>query len=297
MAEEPEARPETERGLERVDEARRYTAVIVKRNDEWRRHPDDTLEHAIEEGAAQVDRRVGSLLLSAIAAGLILGFSAMAVAVMAALVGPVEGMEAELQRRLWMAVVYPLGFVVVVLSGTELFTEQTATAMYPVLDGRRRPAAVLRVWSVVLLGNLLGAAVAAALLVAAEPVVHAAPGYAVLAHHLTDFAVGPLFVSSLLAGWLMGLAGWLVLSSPPDVSQLASIYIATFLIGLGGLHHSIAGAVEAFVGVLYVADFGVLDALGFLAVAVPGNLVGGAVFVAALNYGHIRRSRAVDDDG
>lgn len=280
----------TSRELERRAEANTFVPVILKRIDQHRRHPDDTLEHAVREGIEQCKRPTLSLLLSAIAAGLMLGFTAMAAGVVASFT--VEGgAPPTLASRLAIALVYPLGFVMVVIAGTELFTEQTATAVYPVLDKRAPIRGMLRVWGVVLAGNLVGACISAALLTAANPVIHAAPGYAVLGAHLTAYGPWALLASSVLAGWLMGIGSWLVLASPPEMSQMVSIYLATFLIGLGGLHHSIAGGVEAFVALFMVEGFGALDAAYFLVVAVPGNLIGGAIFVAALNYGHIRRSR------
>ena len=284
----------TPRSHERRVEAERYAPVIVKRVDERRRHPDDTLEHAVVAGAEQCDRKPFSLLLSAVAAGLILGFTAMAVAIVATYTGG-DGVTTDtLLHRLGKAVVYPLGFVVVIMSGTELFTEHTATAVYPVLDRRTALRKMLRLWGLVLAGNLLGALAAAGLLALCEPVLLAGPGYAQLAHHLIAFDPLPLLGSAVLAGWMMGMSAWLVLSTPADVSQIVCVYIVTFLIGLGGLHHSIAGAVEAFVGLLTVPGFGAADAVYFLLIAVPGNLIGGSIFVAALNYAHIRQSRQAE---
>lgn len=72
---------ESLRQEERKAEDKDYIPVINKRTDEKRRHPDDALQNAIDEGLEQLNRPTLSLILSAIAAGLIVGFSAMAVAV------------------------------------------------------------------------------------------------------------------------------------------------------------------------------------------------------------------------
>ena len=74
---ETQDQSKTEREIERQEEDRE----IVKRTDESLRHPDDILENAIAEGLEQLERRTLSLFLSAMAAGLILGFTAMSVAV------------------------------------------------------------------------------------------------------------------------------------------------------------------------------------------------------------------------
>ena len=104
----------TERSKERALEDDQCVPVIVKRSDALRRHPDDALEHTIQEGLEQLERPILSLFLSSIAAGLIVGFSAMAVAVV---VVATADLESPLWSRLLIAAVYPLGFVMCVMSG------------------------------------------------------------------------------------------------------------------------------------------------------------------------------------
>lgn len=281
----------TERSVERSREDESFAGVIVKRTDETRRHPDDVLEDAVHAGYEQLHRPPLSLALSAVAAGLMLSFTAMAVAV--ATLETADGSSA-LVARFAPALVYPLGFVLCIMSGTQLFTEHTATAVYPVLDGRSPVRALLRLWAVVLAGNLIGAAAGAGLLTAADAVVGARGGYVALGRHLVEFGAVPLLMSSLLAGWLMALGGWLVLATLPGLSQIAMVYIVTLLIGIGGLHHSIAGSVEMFTAILASDEFGAGAAVRFIALSVAGNLLGGFFFVAVLNYGHIRRSQALN---
>lgn len=164
----------TERAAQRHLEDERYLPVIVKRTDEARRHPDDILSYAIHEGLEQLQRPGFSLMLSAVAAGLILGSTAMSVAVASQIVQASPWPWAE---RLALALVYPLGFVVCLMSGTELFTEHTATAVYPVLDRQASWKSLLRLWGLVLSGNLLGAAVVSGLLALADDVIGARQGY------------------------------------------------------------------------------------------------------------------------
>lgn len=284
----PAAQKSSRRTAERRAEEQEYVPVLVKRIDEVRRHPDDILESAINEGCQQHSRTTFSLFLSSIAAGLILGFTAMAVAVATVALSEVE---VPLLRRLGTAVVYPLGFVVCIMSGSQLFTEHTATALYPVLDGRSPLRSLLRVWSIVIIGNLLGALISAYLLVQADPVIGAEQGYVEIGRHLVSQSFVPLFVSSLLAGWLMAQGGWLVFSTPPGLSQPFSIYVVTFLIGIGGLHHSIAGAVEMAAAFLSASEFTLNQSLSFVSIALFGNCVGGSCFVALLNYAHIRQTQ------
>ena len=57
----------------------------------------------------------------------------MAVGIVTVVVAPLH--DWPLLSRLLVALAYPLGFVVCLTSGAELFTEHTATAVYPVPGG------------------------------------------------------------------------------------------------------------------------------------------------------------------
>jgi formate/nitrite transporter FocA (FNT family) len=72
-----------------------------------------------------------------------------------------------------------------------------------------------------------------------------------------------------------------------------SVYAVTFVIGLGGLHHSIAGAVEMMLALWSSREFTLAAAAAFLGVSLIGNLVGGSTFVALLNHAHIRTMQTV----
>jgi len=286
--------PTTERGFRRWEEDERFVPVIIKRTDEARRHPDDVLSIAIEKGAEQLTRTPVSLLLSALTAGLILGFTPMGVAITYEIA---EGLQIPLAGRLAAAFVYPLGFVFCIMSGAELFTEHTAMAVYPVLDRRVGVRRLLRLWGLVLAGNLIGALLTASLLsIVGDIIANEASIIEVGRKAMAPDAL-PMLVSAVLAGWLMALGSWLVLTTPPTMAQIVCIYMVTFTIGLGGLHHSIAGAAEVFASLLISDDQGLARTLWFIVLTSVGNLTGGTVFVALLNYAHIRASQTVKGSG
>ncbi len=286
---EPESLVETERSKEREEEDQKFVPVIVKRTDESRRHPDDTLEQAVKDGLEQIERRGWSLFLSASAGGLILGSSALLVGVVGAAVRPL--VESQSLVRIATSFVYPIGYIICILSGSQLFTEHTATAVYPVLDRKATVGGLVRLWVLVIAGNLLGTTCAAGLLAAAEPVVQAADGYHLAARHVLDADMGPLLASAVLAGWLMAVAAWLTVASPHASGQIMCIYMVTFVIGIGGLHHSIAGSTEWLVAMFTGDQVTLAAGARFTGLALLGNLIGGSVFVATLNYVHIRGSQ------
>lgn len=278
----------TDREEKRILEDQNYVPVILKRTDECKVHPDDILERAIEEGEEQLIRPKLSLFLSSIAAGLILGFSAMAVAVVSQAMGPDTPVLIE---RIAVALVYPLGFIICIMSGSELFTEHTATAVYPVLDRRQKVKSLFRLWSIVIAGNLTGTFLSSILITSASDVISANQGYLEVASHLVHYGFGTLLISAILAGWLMAQGAWMLLGTPPQSSQMICIFLVTFVIGIGGLHHSIAGSAEIFTAVMISETYTWSQAFYFVSTALLGNLIGGSIFVAILNYAHIRHTQ------
>lgn len=93
----------------------------------------------------------------------------------------------------------------------------------------------------------------------------------------------------IFAGWLIALMVWLLPAA--ESSRLWIIIIITYLVGLGGLAHSIAGSVE----VLYIVATGTTSwgayFGGFMVPALLGNIFGGVTLVAALNYGQVAPQR------
>lgn len=286
----PERGMQSERTIQRLEEEHEYASVIIKRNDAAFKHPDDVLQMAIDDGAEQVIRPAWSLILSAISAGLILGFAAMSVSFIVTLMP--ETASANF-KRLGMGLVYPLGFIVCIMSRTELFTEHTALAVYPYLERMCSLKKLIRLWMLVLVGNLIGTMISSFLLYLGEPIIQAESGYTYVAQHLVHFTGGQIFVSAMLAGWLMALGSWIVMAVSTSSAQILGIYIVTFLIGIGGLHHCIAGSAELFTAYLINGAVSVQEILHTLVFAIIGNLVGGSFFVAILNYGHIRKTQVV----
>lgn len=235
-----------------------------------------------EEGEDELARSVSALAWSGLAAGLSMGFSLV-----------VEGLlHHYLPDAGWRPLIasfgYTTGFVIVVLGRQQLFTENTLTGVIPVLTRRDRASlmALLRLWSVVLLANLLGAGLFAALAAGApvfEPNLH--QDFLEIGRHAASGGFVALFIQAILAGWLIGLMVWLLPGA--GSSRLAVILLITYIVALGGFAHIIAGSVE----VLYLVLSGEKSFLSYLIdYVVPvltGNIVGGGALVAMLNHAQV----------
>ena len=102
------------------------------------------------------------------------------------------------------------------------------------------------------------------------------------AEHVLGFEWWVIFGSAVLAGWMMGVAAWLVTSARDTISRIVLVTLITGSIGFLGLHHSIVGNIEVFAALMYGTYVDITSYLMFLVVVLIGNTVGGVVFVAVL---------------
>jgi len=244
----------------------------------------------LTEGESELERSSSVLFWSGLAAGLSMGFSMFG-----------EGLlTAHLADAPWRPLVakfgYCFGFVAVVLGRQQLFTENTLTPILPLLQHRdaKTFANVARLWSVVLVANLIGAAAVGAVAVL-TPAFDAEVQRSFVEIGREELARGfaVTLLRAIFAGWLIALMVWLMPFA--ETSRLWVIIAITYLVGLGGFAHIIAGTVAASAAAA-AGEAGVATAI--LDWGVPcllGNIIGGVVLVALLNHGQVASGEAGDD--
>ena len=235
-----------------------------------------------EEGERELNRPSRALALSGLAAGLSMGFSLVAQGLL----------HAYLPAAPWRPLIdnlgYSVGFFIVVMGRQQLFTENTLTAMLPLLahPDWHTFFKVARLWLVILVANLVGA------LIFATIVEHTAifpaniqASFGEIAQHSLRGGFGLTILRGIFAGWLIALMVWLLPAS--ESTKLHIIILLTYLVALGGFAHIIAGSVD----VLYLVNTGAVSwdgyLLGFMLPTLIGNIIGGVSLVAALNFGQV----------
>jgi formate/nitrite transporter FocA (FNT family) len=232
-----------------------------------------------QDGEYALEETSSALLWSGLAAGLSMGFSLIA-----------EGLlRAHLPEASWTALVskfgYTAGFLIVVLGRQQLFTEQTLTAILPLLGPDRRIGTlpnVLRLWTVVLTANIAGTAIVSAATAwspAFPPEIHQAfssIGNDAMSH---DFAT--MLVRGIYAGFLIAVMIWLLPGA--GAARLWIVVLLTYLVALGSFTHIVAGSAECLY-VVFRGERSPLEYLGYFVPTLIGNAVGGVTFVAALAH-------------
>jgi formate-nitrite transporter family protein len=141
-------------------------------------------------------------------------------------------------------------------------------------------------WGIVYVSNLLAAAAFAVLAVQLASAMKLAEpaAFGLIGHELTRHSGGAILLSSLLAGWLMGLMSWLVSAARETISQIFVVWLIAFAIGFLGLHHVVTGTVEVLAAVYAGANVSWTAYWRFLAWATLGNVLGGLIFALLIRY-------------
>jgi formate/nitrite transporter FocA (FNT family) len=246
----------------------------------------------VEKNAKEeLKRSTLSLAISGLTGGIFMGLSALGVGIALAHLG--SGAGAFMVSRMF----YPLGFIVVILGRSQLFTENTLYPVALVLTQPRQIWNTMRLWATVLPANVAGALVFAMLagLTRAMPadVVQAMGALGLEAVH---HPAATIFWSGVVGGWIIATAAWLVSGSHSITGSVMIIWALTFVVGLGNFAHCIATSGEVLIAVLthqlpwsaYPQWFGP---------AVAGNICGGVVMVTLLEYGQAVLSGQGERDG
>ena len=264
-------------GLSNVSEAERKVIEDHSR-------PNAALLHETirAEGESELERPISALLLSGFAAGLAMGFSLIAESLI----------RSHLPDAPWRDLVskfgYAAGFIIVVLGRQQLFTENTLTPILPLLyhRDRRTLLRVARLWGLVLVANIVGTWVVAAVLAHSDlfqDEMHSA--FAAIGAHTIEASFGATVLKGIFAGWLIALMVWLMPGA--GGARLMLILLLTWLVSLAGFAHIVAGSVDAAYLVLTgAASFADYTGRFFLPTLI-GNVVGGVTLVAVLNFGQV----------
>jgi len=255
---------------ENVDESQLPRAVVLH-------------EIIRSQGDHELERTLAALFWSALAAGLTMGLSLMAMGLLNANL-PEGGYS-----KIIASFGYSAGFLGVILARQQLFTENTLTAVLPVMSeptlhnfGR-----LGRLWGVVLVGNLLGT-ILVAYVILHLPLFDAkadAKFLAIGTKVMENDATG-MFAKGIVSGWMIATMVWMLPSA--ESAKIWIIVLITYLMALGDFTHIVVGSLEVaylvFAGKATWGDFW----LTFAGPTLAGNIVGGSLIFALISHAQVR---------
>ena len=185
-------------------------------------------------------------------------------------------------QRLLSGSMFPVGLILVIFAGAELFTGNNATLMPGVLDRKFGWGRLLRNWSLVWISNFAGALFFSYFLVYLTGVMNADPWHSAIIGVAEAKAGLPwhvVFLKGIGANWLVCLAVWLGLSCRSAAGKMIGIWFPVMCFVAIGFEHSIANMFFIPSGIFQGANVGWGAMLwDNLIPATLGHIVGGAFF-------------------
>ena len=196
------------------------------------------------------------------------------------------------------ALIFPVGFVMIVLLGLELVTGSFAIVPLAPLEGKSTWGAVASNWSWVFLGNLLGSVVYGGLLAialtnmgtaapagVAARIVQVAEAKTIANEALGAAGMVSVFVKAILCNWLVCLGVVLAMTSTSTVGKIAAAWLPILTFFAQGFEHSVVNMFIIPTGMLMGAKVSVYQWWVWNQIPVTlGNLVGGLLFTGLALY-------------
>jgi formate transporter len=250
--------------------------------------PKELLQEAVQLAKRKSELTVRDMLIRGILAGAFLGYATSLVfVVLSQGLAPIVG-----------AILFPVGFVILVLLGLELVTGNFALLPAGVMAGTVRFTKLLRNWGWVYLGNLIGSLLYAALFFVAITNWHTGNGGAVAdllkqaaqKKTLAYMALGPsgwatALVKAILCNWMVTIGTVLAMSSKSTVGKIAAMWLPIMTFFALGFEHSVVNMFLIPSGMMLGAPISVGQALLWNLLPVTlGNMVAGTLLTGMALY-------------
>ncbi len=231
----------------------------------------DTLARSVDEGERRLARSWPSLLATGTVGGIDVGIGLLAMLVVREQTG----------SQLLGALAFGIGFITLVLAGSELFTENF---MIPVAAFVTRDVpfvSVLRLWVGTAVANLFGGWVITGLVMMALPRLnHTAVA---MGRVYPQMGIGrEAFAAGVLGGVVITMLTWMERSTESVPARVAAAVAVAFTLTAPPLNHAVVSSLEMFAALHAGAPFSYADWAGAAAWAALANAIGGVVFVTML---------------
>ncbi len=258
--------------------------------------PSETIEASIKSATSKIENTIkhpGRLFVAAIAAGIFIAIGG----ILSLTVGfGFPGLTASnpALSKLLAGVMFPIGLILVVVLGAELFTGNNAMLIPAYMERHYGFGAVLANWGIVYVGNFVGAVAFTYFLVylcgltSSDPWHSAIIGIGVAK---TSMPWGVVLLKGIGANWFVCLGVWLALAGHNLLEKALGCWLPVMAFVVLGYEHCIANMFYLPLSMFEGAPIAIGDCLWRnLLPATIGNIIGGALFVGSLHW-YLHRPR------
>lgn len=255
---------------------------------EFMNSPAEIAKLYVDIGASKSKLPTGRMLMLAVFGGLFIAMGGLGSSIAS------FGVQPQAIGRILGALVFPIGLMMILVGGGELFTGNSLIIM-AVLDKRATVKGLIHNWVIVYLGNFIGG-LTIALIVAFSGLFEYFDGS--MKQMVINVAVTKVnlsflqaFLRGVLCNFMVCIAVWAAVSAADIMSKIAAMFLPIFLFVLCGFEHCVANMYFIPVGILSsvlngipAGDMSLVTFIVkfFVCNLVPvtlGNIVGGAVMV------------------
>ena len=250
--------------------------------------PVDTAKAISATAGAKDSANIVNVILLSFLAGAYIAFGGLLAVITSA--GMLKaGAPVGLEKFVFGAV-FPVGLIIVVLAGSELFTGNVMFMTLGVLDGSASVGGLAKNWVLSWLFNFVGALFVAYVLAYMGGLFPADSAFSAKATAVAAAKVkmpfAQAFIKAIGCNWLVCLAVWLANASDDIIGKIFGIWFPIMAFVTIGFEHSVANMFFIPLGMFLGAE-GVTWSTIIVNNLIPvtlGNIVGGAVFVACIYW-------------
>ena len=250
--------------------------------------PVDTAKAISATAGAKNSANIVNVILLSFLAGAYIAFGGL-LAIIASAGMLKAGAPVGLEKFVFGAV-FPVGLIIVVLAGSELFTGNVMFMTIGVLDGSASVGGLAKNWVLSWVFNFVGALFVAYVLAYMGGLFPADSAFATKATSVATAKVGlawdQAFIRAIGCNWLVCLAVWLANASDDVIGKIFGIWFPIMAFVTIGFEHSVANMFFIPLG-MFLGAKGVTWSTIIMNNLVPvtlGNIVGGAIFVACIYW-------------
>ncbi|OKL36251.1 formate/nitrite transporter family protein [Domibacillus mangrovi] len=256
--------------------------------------PEQVIESMVQAGAMKAALSIKDVLIRSALAGAFISYAVTL------------AMTASIQTGMGIvgALVFPVGFVMVVLLGMELVTGNFALIPLAVYEKKATMGQMWSNWGWVFLGHVIGCFLYVVLYFISfrfaadqsviEQIVKTAEmkttGYAALG----GAGLASVFVKAILCNWMVALAVVMGMTAESVIGKIAAMWLPIFIFFAQGFEHSVVNLFVIPAGMMFGADVSIADWWFWNQMPVTfGNIVGGALFTGVAMYMTHKKKRNV----
>ncbi|CAF3495336.1 unnamed protein product [Rotaria socialis] len=243
----------------------------------------DTIELVSNTGIQKAQQRIDHMIVKSFLAGVLLSFGGLFLLTVGAGSTPLRQNLGPSIHKMIQAAVFPIGLVLVVMTGADLFTGNTMILIVSTLHRKTTWLNLIVSWTVSFFGNLAGCLFFQCILVYYAGLLSNDPyrSFSVqLAEVKGNIEWHQLFLRGIGGNWLVCLALWLATSARELHSKIIGIFLPIWLFVAVGYEHSIANMFTVQMGMMLGADLSITKYILHVLIPVTlGNIIGGGFFV------------------